>query len=159
MNREGFLPGRKSNSNSPAGWVWRPARMAQPLFPGLRSRMLSAIDEGMSCRAAAARIGVAPSSAIRSHASRRDSGSFAPELQGGDIRLRRIEERRYNILALGIGRKNSYDHCLGFRRTSKGRLQSMQRKRRRYGRDGSERRDYSTVAQTLVLGLELARFV
>jgi len=57
--------------------------MAQPLFPGLRSRMLSAIDEGMSCRAAAARIGVAPSSAIRSHASRRDSGSFAPELQGG----------------------------------------------------------------------------
>ena len=38
--------------------------MAQPLSMDLRSRVLAAIDGGMSCRAAAARFGVAPATAI-----------------------------------------------------------------------------------------------
>jgi transposase len=44
----------------------------------LRRRLLAAIDEGMSCRAAAVRFGVAPATAIRWQAQRRDTGSFAP---------------------------------------------------------------------------------
>jgi len=40
----------------------------------------------LSCRAAAARFGVAPSTAIRWVARRRETGSFASKPQGGDIR-------------------------------------------------------------------------
>ncbi|WP_205409010.1 helix-turn-helix domain-containing protein [Acidiphilium sp. JA12-A1] len=56
--------------------------MGQPLSMDLRRRLLAAIDEGMSCRAAAARFGVAPATAIRWRAQRRDTGSFAPKPQG-----------------------------------------------------------------------------
>ena len=38
--------------------------MGQPLSMDLRSRLLAAIDGGLSCRAAAVRFGVAPSTAI-----------------------------------------------------------------------------------------------
>ena len=39
--------------------------MAKPLSPDLRLRIIRAVeDEGMSCRGAAARFGVAPSTAI-----------------------------------------------------------------------------------------------
>jgi transposase len=66
----------------------------------LRSRLLAAIDGGMSRRAAAARFGVAPSTAIRWHAQQAATGSFAPKPQGGDMRSHRIEERRGEVLAL-----------------------------------------------------------
>jgi len=46
--------------------------MGQPLSMDLRRRLLAAIDDGMSCRSAAARFGVAPSTAIRWLAQRRD---------------------------------------------------------------------------------------
>ena len=72
----------------------------------LRSRVLAAIDAGMSCRAAAARFGVAPSTAIRWQSQRRATGYFAPKPQGGDTRSRRIEERREEILALWEARKD-----------------------------------------------------
>jgi transposase len=72
----------------------------------LRSRLLSAIDDGMSCRAAAARFGVAPSTAIRWQDQRRTTGSFAPKPQGGDMRSRRVEERRAEILAVWEARKD-----------------------------------------------------
>ncbi len=39
----------------------------------------------VSCRAAAARFGVAPSTAIRWQAPRRATGSFAAKPQGGDM--------------------------------------------------------------------------
>ena len=65
----------------------------------LRRRLLAAIDEGMSCRAAAVRFGVAPATASRWQAQRRDTGSFAPKPQGGDRRSRRVEDRRADILA------------------------------------------------------------
>lgn len=80
--------------------------MGQPLSMDLRTRLLAAIDAGTSCRAAAARFGVAPSTAIRWQAQRRATGSFAPKPQGGDMRSHRIEERRADILALWEARKD-----------------------------------------------------
>ena len=80
--------------------------MGQPLSMDLRSRVLAAIDDGMSCRAAAARFGVAPSTAIRWQTQRRDTGGFAPKPQGGDMRSRRVEARRSDILAIWETRKD-----------------------------------------------------
>ena len=80
--------------------------MGQPLSMDLRSRLLAAIDDGLSCRAAAVRFGVAPSTAIRWQAQRRTTGSFAPKPQGGDMRSRRVEERRADILAMWEARKD-----------------------------------------------------
>ncbi len=74
--------------------------MGQPLSIDLRSRLIAAIDDGMSCRAAAARFGVAPSTAIRWHAQRRDVGHFEPKSQGGDMRSHHVEKRAADILAL-----------------------------------------------------------
>ena len=80
--------------------------MVQSLSMDLRSRLLAAVDDGMSCRGAAARFGVAPSTAIRWYAQRRETGSFAPKPQGGDMRSRRVEERSDDILALWAARKD-----------------------------------------------------
>ena len=80
--------------------------MGQPLSMDLRSRLLAAIDGGLSCRAVAVRFGVAPSTAIRWQAQRRTTGSFAPKPQGGDMRSRRVEERRADILAMWEARKD-----------------------------------------------------
>jgi len=80
--------------------------MGQPLSMDLRRRLLAAIDDGMSCRGAAARFGVAPSTAIRWQEQRRTTGNFAPKPQGGDMRSRRVEERRAEILAVWEARKD-----------------------------------------------------
>ena len=80
--------------------------MGQPLSMDLRRRLLAAIDDGMSCRAAATRFGVAPSTAIRWRDQRRTTGNFAPKPQGGDMRSRRVEERRADILAVWEARKD-----------------------------------------------------
>jgi transposase len=80
--------------------------MGQPLSLDLRVRLLAAVDAGMSCRAAAARFGVAPSTAIRWHDQRRTTGSIAPKPQGGDMRSRHVEARREDILALWEARKD-----------------------------------------------------
>ena len=72
----------------------------------LRVRVLAAIDEGVSCRAAAVRFGVAPSTAIRWQAQRRATGSLAPKPQGGDMRSRRVEERAADILDIWQARKD-----------------------------------------------------
>jgi len=80
--------------------------MAQALSMDLRVRLLSAVDGGMSCRAAAARFGVAPSTAIRWRAMRRATGDFAAKPLGGDMRSRRVEERAADILALWETRKD-----------------------------------------------------
>jgi len=80
--------------------------MGQPLSMDLRVRLLAAIDGGMSCRAAAVRFGIAPSTAIRWQAQRRATGSVAPKPQGGDMRSRRVEERRAEILTAWEARKD-----------------------------------------------------
>jgi transposase len=80
--------------------------MAHALSMDLRVRVLAAIDEGVSCRAAAVRFGVAPSTAIRWQAQRRATGSLAPKPQGGDMRSRRVEERAADILDIWEARKD-----------------------------------------------------
>ena len=80
--------------------------MAQALSMDLRSRLLAAVDSGLSCRAAAVRFGVAPSTAIRWEAQRRETGDFAPKPQGGDMRSRRVEERAADILAIWEARRD-----------------------------------------------------
>ena len=65
--------------------------MGKPLSMDLRTRVIAAIDEGLSRRKAADRFGVAPSTAIRWDTERRLTGTFAPKPQGGDTRSRRIE--------------------------------------------------------------------
>jgi transposase len=80
--------------------------MGQPLSMDLRTRLLAAIDGGMSCRLAAARFGVAPSTAIRWQAQWRATGNCSPKPQGGDMRSRLIEERGQDILALWEDRKD-----------------------------------------------------
>ena len=80
--------------------------MGHPLSMDLRVRLLAAIDGGMSCRAAAVRFGVAPSTAIRWQRQRRETGNFAPKAQGGDMRSRRVEERQADILAIWEARKD-----------------------------------------------------
>jgi transposase len=72
----------------------------------LRVRLLAAIEGGLSCRAAAARFGVAPSTAIRWQSQQRETGSVASKPQGGDMRSQRVEERSADILALWEARKD-----------------------------------------------------
>lgn len=80
--------------------------MGHALSMDLRSRLLTAIDGGMSCRAVATRFGVAPSTAIRWEAQRRQTGNYAPKPQGGDMRSPRVEERCADILAIWETRKD-----------------------------------------------------
>ncbi len=80
--------------------------MGKPLSVDLRSRALAAVDEGMSCRAAAARFGVAPATVIRWHDQRRRQGHCHPKPQGGDTRSRRIEAHRQAIIALHEARRD-----------------------------------------------------
>src|SRR3954471_24189304 len=72
-------------------WQGRPADMPQALSFDLRSRVLAAIDEGLSCRQAAARFGVSASSAIRWQGMRRAGGDARPKPQGGDRLSHRTE--------------------------------------------------------------------
>ena len=58
--------------------------MPKPLSFDLRSRVLAAVDGGLSCRQAAERFGVSPSSAIRWSALRRAGGDGRPKPVGGD---------------------------------------------------------------------------
>jgi transposase len=75
--------------------------MAKPLSPDLRIRIIRAVeDEGMSCRGAAARFGVAPSTAIELVRDWRSTGACEARVQGGDRRSARIEGHAGEILAL-----------------------------------------------------------
>ena len=65
--------------------------MPKALSFDLRSRVLAAIDEGLSCRQAATRFGVSASSAIRWQAQRRAGGDARPKPQGGDRLSHRTE--------------------------------------------------------------------
>jgi transposase len=82
------------------GWRRRLAFMPKSLSFDLRSRVLAAIDEGFSCRQAAARFGVSASSAIRWQALRRLGGDARPKPQGGDRLSQRTERHGDLIRAL-----------------------------------------------------------
>ena len=65
--------------------------MAKSLSFDLRSRVLAAIADGLSCRQAAMRFGISASSAIRWQALRRAGGDGRPKPQGGDRLSRRTD--------------------------------------------------------------------
>ena len=65
--------------------------MPKPLSYDLRARVLMAVDGGLSCRQAAERFGVSPSSAIRWQALRRAGGDARPKPSGGDRLSHRTE--------------------------------------------------------------------
>jgi transposase len=72
----------------------------------LRKRVIAAIDEGMSCRAAAVAFRVSAATAISWHKRHRETGNVAPQASGGDMRSRRVEARRDDILAIWEARKD-----------------------------------------------------
>ena len=74
--------------------------MTRPLSNDLRQRLISAVDSGMTRRAAAARFGVGASTAVRWVRQWRETGSVAPSPQGGDYRSHRIEVHAEEILEL-----------------------------------------------------------
>ena len=74
--------------------------MSKALSLDLRTRVLSAIASGMSCRQAAERFGVSASSAIRWRARERAQGDARPKPLGGDRRSARIEAQAEVILDL-----------------------------------------------------------
>ena len=65
--------------------------MPKPLSYDLRARVLAAVDGGLSCRQAAERFRVSPSSAIRWRALRRSGGDARPKPAGGDRLSHRTE--------------------------------------------------------------------
>ena len=68
--------------------------MAKALSEDLRVRVVSAVDEGLSGRAAAERFGVGVSSAIRWVAQHRQTGSIGPGKPGGNQRSHRIDAHK-----------------------------------------------------------------
>jgi transposase len=74
--------------------------MTKPLSIDLRTRLISAVEGGMSRRSAAERFGVAASTAIKWVDQWRRTGDVRPRPQGGDKRSQRIEAHAEEILAL-----------------------------------------------------------
>ena len=74
--------------------------MSKALSVDLRERVAAAVAAGASCRAAAARFGVSPSSAVRWVALARETGSVAPGPLGGDRRSAQIGAHAALILRL-----------------------------------------------------------
>lgn len=75
--------------------------MAKSLSFDLRSRVLAAVMDGLSCRAAAARFGVSASSAIRWQSLRLAGGDGRPKPQGGD-RLSRRTDAHAGLIAAAL---------------------------------------------------------
>lgn len=80
--------------------------MGYCLSDDLRIRVVSEVEKGSSCRAAAARFGVSVSSAIRWARAFRQTGSAEAKPQGGDRRSKRIEAHRVFILKAVEDRKD-----------------------------------------------------
>ncbi len=74
--------------------------MTRPLSNDLRTRLISAVEGGMSRRSAARRFGMAASTAIKWVDRWRRTGDVGPRPQGGDRRSHRIEAYWQEILAL-----------------------------------------------------------
>lgn len=72
--------------------------MSKALSVDLRERVIGAIDEGLSCRAAAARFGVSAASAIRWRSLSLKTGDVRPGRLGGDRRSGLIEKHADLIL-------------------------------------------------------------
>ena len=73
--------------------------MSQTLSQDLRSRVISAVDGGMSRNAAARRFGVGISTAIRWVREWHTTGSRTARPKGGDLRSHRVEAFRELLLS------------------------------------------------------------
>ena len=80
--------------------------MGHCLSGDLRIRVVSEVEKGSSCRAAAARFGVSAASAIRWVQASRKTGSPEAKPQGGDRRSKRIEAHRVFIMETVADRKD-----------------------------------------------------
>ena len=75
--------------------------MTKPLSPDLRIRIIQAVEvEGMSCRAAAGRFGVAPSTVVELLRQWKATGTYEARLQGGDRRSAPIEAHAAELVTL-----------------------------------------------------------
>lgn len=74
--------------------------MGRALSMDLRERVIAAVEDGMSCRAAAARFGIGVSSAIRWRQQHLAHGHVKPGRPGGDIRSSPVESQRAFLLSL-----------------------------------------------------------
>jgi len=74
--------------------------MTKPLSTDLRKRLVFAVEDGQSRRAAARRFGVAASTAIKWVEQWRREGRIAPKPLGGDRHSHRMEAHADEILAL-----------------------------------------------------------
>jgi transposase len=72
--------------------------MTEPLSMDLRTRVLTAIAEGVSGRSAGRRFGVSPASVSRWRTLERERGDAAPRPMGGDRRSARAEAHAAAIL-------------------------------------------------------------
>ena len=80
--------------------------MGHCLSDDLRMRVVSEVEKGRSCRAAAVRFGVSASSAIRWVQAFRKTGSPEAKPQGGDRRSKRIEAHSAFIMKTVADRKD-----------------------------------------------------
>jgi transposase len=80
--------------------------MGHCLSDDLRMRVVSEVEKGCSCRAAAVRFGVSASSAIRWVQAFRKTGSPEAKPQGGDRRSKRIEAHSAFIMKTVADRKD-----------------------------------------------------
>jgi transposase len=83
----------------------RSVETADPGSADLRRRVVATVEDGVSCRAAAARFGIAPSTPIKWLRRRRRTGSIQPQAPfpcrvGDDRRSHRLEAHAAGILAL-----------------------------------------------------------
>ena len=74
--------------------------MARALSQDLRDRVVAATDDGMSCRAAAARFGVGVATAVRWRRMARDHGRAIAGKPGGDQRSSKTDIHAYRITAM-----------------------------------------------------------
>lgn len=67
----------------------------RPYSDDLRGRVMAAMEGGLSCRSAAERFGVAPSTAGNWHRLYRKRGSYSPLPIGGDRRSKLLDEIKW----------------------------------------------------------------
>lgn len=95
--------------------------MAGSLSYDLRRRVLAAVSEGLSHRAAAERFAVSASSISRWRALERERGDARPKAMGGDQKSHHVEVHAPAILAaLGPERDRTIDEVRAILRDEKG---------------------------------------
>jgi len=72
--------------------------MTAPLSNDLRDRVVQAIENGLSRRAAAAKFDVSIASAVRWHQCFKRTGSIEPDAMGGDYHSHRAEAHAARVL-------------------------------------------------------------